>query len=1618
MNLRRTAIASSDYWEFQPGEHVMTIDGFPGVIELVEDGPMAGAENYVIKLDNDLGGGNYSASMLTRMPTSRSAAGIHLATDDYPELGTVIDDRPDPGKMTFTAALSQERQAADAEDHDEPGGDDQPHSCSYCGGTEFKDLTDNGRVRQATCATCNGTMSAHPGAQWTPELIGDPSNHPAMTVDPRSGASGAAGQAGINDFIDFDSRVSTTAALAAEHGISHVYRGVHGPSAASAAEANRAGEMGSGMYGRGFYTTSSPDLATSYAQAHSGDRTGVFMHGQIHPDAHVTPLDDVPKHVSHGAETDWARENGHDVLTDGVHTHIVANPHVITWDPRNYDVGEAYKKFNKWGEDYGNGPEDLHHTAAAGDDENKTIPTKRVGFAGYVEAEKTNFPNHGDNPDWEDEQAVGAHAGVHEFRGYSGRENDFAHWHDKGEIGPVPLRGSKIYATQPRVTQRGIDTYLDNPEHKSGSGRPNYPANERPIFVKDGGDYYTLDGHHRTAAAMLRGDDHVEGHIYDADKHGFPTPEWSPISKHLPRSLSKYATQGCAFASDDEDEALRHELAFHDDGFCSARGHQKTAAVDGPDWCTWRRTARCTFPGDITTDGHVLGIPQDRGPCPWETRWQQQVCPISEPGPGAAMERKGSATSKQVVEPSAMLRTAARDRDLGFHITASWADVQRKAKRIRAEGGVTIVIASNDGIGGTVQGDHGTYEALLVYRPGTKKVADWTCGCKWAAYAFDRSPGFQRFEGRKCSHALALQFEAQSQGMFGKEVHPSEPTSRERTIVRYDPDADEHIFARPYEGSLISSLVARLRADDADPAEAVGSLVRAGVAHRTAVLLWKQGYAEERTSALIPVKKTGYKGYVDAYDGHHDAMDEADRDLDPDSSEAESDPDARPVGHHAAVVNMALRSMDSGLWKNHAQVEDIDHGQHDIYATQPYVTPQHLNRYIHNPDDSTQDAKNNPGHDLPANQHPLVVRHENNLFAIEGHHRIAANMATGRHTKALVYDADKHGFPEPSEMDYPVEHPGLVKNASKGADCDFEISGAHEAAEHALRHHDDGICTLTERQRGRKHTKLSAHEHHREGSARYASGTAAAIEVTAADQAPTGAIGLDFRRFGGVVMPLATGDLPSVHGGGGLSGQNIRAEGARTQVVQPHAQAVQAGFAAGTVRVPVVAAMIDDELGWDLPSGHQPHEAVSVEVFPLEDDAPVAVPSPGSDPHVAAFFLGKNDLAKGSGGKDLAQPSVAGLCLKAHDTGRILMLQRGLDDENDPAAGTWEMPGGHIEAEDPTSLHAALREWQEEVGQPFPAHGAVKHVWSSPNGVYQGHVVVIPSEKDLSMKDGRVIPNPDDPKGDGHEQAAWWHPDDAKKIPNLREEVKAHTPWKEIAKASLDSSKEASAWDPISNTNPQPGRGTNEPAHSNTTNPASTGWAASEDPDNWNNLDANPQPLTPTLGFDAVLHAHPEPALPVTYGDEDATMRPAEFTQDDLDPIPDNPPRSADLVPDSDANIHLLNGGSPLPNTYHASAEGDRVAEIVATFQKSAAGQQLAAETSGDDDEIAAAARAHLAKEGAKQFDFAEQQELITEGNDGRRARNLGALKIQGTHYELLDAALRGEAIEATDLFI
>ncbi|MFE4581016.1 NUDIX domain-containing protein [Streptomyces chartreusis] len=146
---------------------------------------------------------------------------------------------------------------------------------------------------------------------------------------------------------------------------------------------------------------------------------------------------------------------------------------------------------------------------------------------------------------------------------------------------------------------------------------------------------------------------------------------------------------------------------------------------------------------------------------------------------------------------------------------------------------------------------------------------------------------------------------------------------------------------------------------------------------------------------------------------------------------------------------------------------------------------------------------------------------------------------------------------------------------------------------------------------------------------------------------------------------------------------------------------------------------------------------------------------------------------------------VAGLVVKAADTGRVLMIQRALD-EDDPAAGTWEFPGGHREdGED--DLAAALREWSEETGSTLPGTASVVGSWTAPNGIYRGYVAVVPTEDSVPINaphTERRIANPDDPKGDATEVTAWWPIPALPDMPLLRPECR-ETPWALLAGAAL-----------------------------------------------------------------------------------------------------------------------------------------------------------------------------------------------------------------------------------------
>jgi 8-oxo-dGTP pyrophosphatase MutT (NUDIX family) len=129
------------------------------------------------------------------------------------------------------------------------------------------------------------------------------------------------------------------------------------------------------------------------------------------------------------------------------------------------------------------------------------------------------------------------------------------------------------------------------------------------------------------------------------------------------------------------------------------------------------------------------------------------------------------------------------------------------------------------------------------------------------------------------------------------------------------------------------------------------------------------------------------------------------------------------------------------------------------------------------------------------------------------------------------------------------------------------------------------------------------------------------------------------------------------------------------------------------------------------------------------------------------------------------RPAVAGLAVLAGDTGRVLMIQRALDPD-DPAAGTWEFPGGHI-ARGEAPLVAARREWEEETGRPLPP-GRVVGAWRA-NDVYCGYVYRVASEDHVPVAGGRdKVVNPDDPGGDHIEALAWWDRDQLRGNPAVR----------------------------------------------------------------------------------------------------------------------------------------------------------------------------------------------------------------------------------------------------------
>ncbi len=90
------------WWEYQPGQRVLTREGIAGTVDDVVDGPGPGNETYLVTLDAGLGGGEYGSSELAPL-AGATAAVDRTAADDYPTLDTVLHTRLPPAAIVPVA---------------------------------------------------------------------------------------------------------------------------------------------------------------------------------------------------------------------------------------------------------------------------------------------------------------------------------------------------------------------------------------------------------------------------------------------------------------------------------------------------------------------------------------------------------------------------------------------------------------------------------------------------------------------------------------------------------------------------------------------------------------------------------------------------------------------------------------------------------------------------------------------------------------------------------------------------------------------------------------------------------------------------------------------------------------------------------------------------------------------------------------------------------------------------------------------------------------------------------------------------------------------------------------------------------------------------------------------------------------------------------------------------------------------------------------------------------------------------------------------------------------------------------------------------------------------------
>ena len=658
-------------WDFQPGQRVQTVDGLPGRVTAVQDGPVRGTEGYEVTLDDGLGGGLYTASQLSPAPSTEASL-QETAAADYPELEEVLQTRPDIATNTVLSSLktaindAEESQASSersgwylhsngewhphAEDDDAEDDDHDPHDDYYSQGGGHEDNYGDpyGRM-DAYHDFKNSSLQTEAGWSWS-----DP-------PEDNTGMSDGPDGFGRSVYCTDCSRVHGED-LHKKDSPAKDYDGV---------DTSEGGDtLSNGMSSS---SDSASNSTTSSLQVEAEWSYTPHHEPIIHPGGHRPPRplqtgDQVmhpesgftDKIIAHSPSLLNFEQTGiqHRRPLEGDNSQTIWSSEVT--DEAGKDVPKANEK-------------ELEYL-----DSNPTGPTKYSSktASGYSWAESERHPICEEDP---------------EHHGYCAYHKEYH---------PESLSDDEE-CTNPWCKDEPFHTnaeHIDPPDRDPHSDA--YQEAEKRMKDTFGGDKNIQDG--------------------------------VDLLKTYQQGPTKYSSAG------------GHD--YRDKDYCVRCGMDKPAKGE---WSPSCDTVQDSF-GDHTAS---------------------------------------------IFDPFDILVTASLDPDFRFEVTAAWSDVRRKAKRIRAEGGVHVTLASDGAIFAEVKGDHNVYETGLQRLPGKQSAQQWSCGCKWGAYHWGADDDFSRFAGRMCSHALALQFEAQSRGMFGRTITPDgeKPSwAPRRVVVKYDIDDDKN----------------------------------------------------------------------------------------------------------------------------------------------------------------------------------------------------------------------------------------------------------------------------------------------------------------------------------------------------------------------------------------------------------------------------------------------------------------------------------------------------------------------------------------------------------------------------------------------------------------------------------------------------------------------------------------------------------------------------------------------------------------------------------------------------------------------------------------------------------